>query len=215
MTNLLRSLIIAGAGTLGGVIVGAANAEKVEFFKTFLLSPKSEAQKQKSVESAQDLVDLAVSVTSRAGEFAILSNVNEEGGVSSRMIQPFPVEIDSVTSDPCIFFNTNLFSRKVKQIRANPKCTITYVNPKEMAYVTWQGEVVQVQDKMAAKKHWRDWLLVFYPEGPDGHRFSTWTMRPDKIQVVSVTEGVVSGREDWKSPEVVKNEMGKWARFDA
>ena len=213
MTTYFRTLLVAGAGTLGGLVVGAANPDKVEFYKTFLL-PRTEAQKQKRVKTAQDLVDYAVSITERAGEFAILSTVNEEGGVCSRMIQPFPVEFDSIAGDPCIYFNTNLLSRKVKQMRANSQCTVTYVNPKEMAYVTWQGQVVQVEDKTVAKKHWKDWLLVFYPEGPDGHRFSTWTLRPHKIQVVSVTEGIVSGREDWQPPEVVKSPMGKWERVD-
>ena len=85
--------------------------------------------------------------------------------VSSRLIQPFEIEGDS--ENPEIFFNTNLLSRKASEMSMNPKVSLTYVNGKRMSYVCWQGDATRVSSP-DHKKHWREWLRVFYPEGPDG-----------------------------------------------
>lgn len=205
MSAGLRAFLAGGSicGALG-VYIGASNADKVEFYKNKVGIGSSLPTPGKIGNDAEYLLSTAVACTKRCGEFAVLSTVNEEGGICSRLIQPFQLELENDDPlDPAIYFNTNLLSRKTAQMRANSKVTLTYVNAREMAYVCWEGNAVQIQDKIIAKKHWREWLRIFYPEGPDGNRFSTWVIKPQKVQVVSVTANLVSGREDWRAPEIV------------
>ena len=199
---------IAGGSVFGalGVYIGSSNADKVEFYKNKLGIGASAPISAKGLDNAEDLLATAIACTKRSGEFAVLSTINKEGGVSSRLIQPFEVELENGDPlDPVIYFNTNLLSRKVNQMRSNSKVTLTYVNTKEMAYVCWEGNAIQIRDKDAAKRHWREWLRVFYPEGPDGNRFSTWVIRPQKVQVVNVSGNVVGNQVNWRAPEVVRN----------
>ena len=205
---------LAGGSICGavGLYIGVSNADKVEYYKSKLgigstMIPKS----VKEVDNADGLLATAIACTKRSGEFAVLSTINTEGGVSSRLIRPFDLELhNNDPLDPIIFFNTNLLSRKTIQIRANSKVTLTYVNFKEMAYVCWEGNAMQIKDQNTAKKHWKEWLRVFYPEGPDGNRFSTWFIKPQKVQVVNITGDLISEREDWRAPEIVKNvDIGK------
>ena len=88
----------------------------------------------------------------------MLSTINKDGGVSSRLIQPFEIEGDS--ENPEIFFNTNLLSRKASEMSMNPKVSLTYVNGKRMSYVCWQGDATRVSSP-DHKKHWREWLRCF------------------------------------------------------
>ena len=217
MSAGLRAFL-AGGSICGvvGVYIGASNADKVEFYKSKIGMGPSIPTSENITDDAEGLLKTAVTCTKRCGEFAVLSTTNKEGGVSSRLIQPFELELENDNPlDPVIYFNTNLLSRKTAQMRANSKVTLTYVNTKEMAYVCWEGDAAQIQDKTAAKKHWREWLRVFYPEGPDGNRFSTWVVKPQKVQVVNVTANLVSGREDWRAPEIIRlgdNKKTGWKR---
>ena len=95
-------------------------------------------------------------------------------------------------------------------MKNNNNITLTYLLPKQMACVTLIGTVEQIPYP-ASIKHWQSWLTVFYPEGnnPDkGSRFTTWKLIPKNIQLVSVTDGLISKRQDWKPPELIKNNSG-------
>ena len=189
---IMNRIIGSTISALIGFLVGIQTSDKVDFQYFF-------PQNGTNVDTAQHLLDVATSIVQQSN-FAILSTVNEDGGVSSRsMIQPLQLRGEK------IYFSTNLKSRKVPEMKKNSKCTLTYMRAKEMTYVCWEGDAMQQEDRKEAKKHWREWLRVHYPKGPDGERFSIWSVKPQKIQVVSLSRNLYSRRIDWKAPEVTKN----------
>lgn len=201
----------------GGSLIGSSHPDKFEFYKNKVknIFGSEEDKTSPSKWNATELLQAAIKETKASGEFAVLSTINKDGGVSSRLIQPFEVEGDLENNEPLIYFNTNLLSRKAAEMAANSKVSLSYVNHRSMSYVTWQGNAIRIP-KPQDKNHWREWLYVFYPEGPDGNRFSTWKVVPEKVQVVSITENLVSTQENWAPPEVVRDSpgSGEWRRVD-
>ncbi len=205
---------------VGGVYLGAKEPDKVVFFKNKLYAMlqgedgQSNATGAKAIDcTAEELMDKAWDLTKASGEFAVLSTVNSSGGISSRYIQPF--EIEGTKKDPQIFFNTLRQSRKAAELKNNPQVTLTYVNSAKMHYVCWKGACTEVPAP-DHKKHWREWLRVFYPEGPDGGRFTTWVVTPSAVEAVSISESLVSRCEDNRPPQLgrKKDKDQGWERTD-
>lgn len=216
--KMLRGGIFV-SGMLGGSLIGSSHPDKFEFYKNKALSifGSDEDKGSPSKWNATEVLQAAIKEAKASGEFAVLSTINKDGGVSSRLIQPFEVEGDLENNKPLIYFNTNLLSRKAAEMAANSKVSLTYVNHRSMSYVTFQGDAIRIPKPLDKQNgHWRDWLYVFYPEGPDGNRFSTWKVVPEKVQVVSITGNLVSTQENWAPPEVVRDvpESGEWRRVD-
>jgi general stress protein 26 len=213
-----RVVMLCSGSVLGGVLIGAKYSDKVEFAKQKAISSvqqfytdqfgkshdkKSETESHTS--SSQRLLSKAISVSRDSGNFAVLStSSSSDGFVASRLIQPFPVEFDSFTGRPVIYFNTNKLSRKFKDMNNCPNVTLTYVNEKNMSYVTYRGPVRRIPYPKSTE-HWNESLYMFYPEGNNedkGSRFTTWALEADNIQYVGVLDGVVSERDDWRPPEL-------------
>ena len=96
-----------------------------------------------------------------------------------------------------------------------PQCSLLFFNPKKLEFVSYEGQSKQITQSDAKHVWWREWLRLFYPEGPDGSRFSVWELRPEKVQLVSGGKGLESTREDWQSPELRLNHSTKlWERVD-
>jgi general stress protein 26 len=139
----------------------------------------------------------------------VFSNPNTQR-ISSRAIQPFPIEFDQ-DGNPIIFFNTNKLSRKVVDMNGSPFVSISYLNEKNMSCITYMGIVERIPYPESTM-HWKDWLYLFYPEGNDeenGSRFTTWKIKPDKLTIVAYNESLGSTRNDARPPELRKIQ-GKW-----
>ena len=216
---MIGRLLLASGGVVTGIYLGSKHCDKVEFAKQKLLSVTRNAMAQWTEGSENDIVEKsnphltsakqlmrkAVGVTRDSGKFAILSTTSsEDGHVASRLIQPFPVEFDPVSGLPVVYFNTNKLSRKFDDMNKCPDVALTYMNEKNMSYVTYRGQVRRIAYPQSTQ-HWHDGLYMFYPEGNNeekGSRFTTWVLVPRSIQMVSVADGLVSERDDWRPPEV-------------
>ena len=232
---MFRNLLFSSTTAILGVSIGVKNKERIEFWMSNFINNKDEAI---DVNNSKDLLNKAIKLTKNAGEFAVLSTIDSENKVQSRMIQPFEIEENNNNDDddvddnnnnnhittkndnnttinnPVVYFNTNLKSRKFKQMKNNNNVTLTYLLPTQMACVTLIGTVEEIPYP-ASTKHWQSWLTVFYPEGNNpnnGSRFTTWKLSPNKIQLVSVTDGLISKRQDWKPPELIKKD-NNWEIF--
>lgn len=120
---------------------------------------------------------------------------------------------------PRVFFNTSAHSRKAAELARDGRATLSYVNADALSCVTLRGRVEQMPAPLHAR-HWKgesircqlspvnetaddvcaDWLRVFYPEGPHGGRFITFRMDPTDIEVVAVSSGIYSHRQDNRGP---------------
>jgi len=229
----------AGGCFLSGLVLGALNADSLEahtnFFRSWL--QRESGKRGHAPLTASQLLSEACRSSNESGEFAVLSTINLKGGVSARLIQPYAIEPpvsrpgnredrgegqgeqeqEQEQEEVEIYFNTNLLSRKATEMQAEPKVALTYVDAKKLSCVSWHGSCQQVLPQSEAKKHWKEWLRVFYPEGPDGGRFSTWRLVPDRISVVAYSKNIQSDREDHRPPEIIKNANSggwEWVKWD-
>src|SRR5438093_694786 len=63
-----------------------------------------------------------------------------------------------------VWFGTNPLSRKVSEIRRNPRVTLYYFDRENQAYVTIQGLARLVNDRAEKARHWKDDWKPFYPD---------------------------------------------------
>lgn len=211
-----RAIFLWGSSAFIGVSFGAKYSDKVQFAQQKVISYSKQcydehfggtdaSETTSHTLTSKQVLQNAVSKTRDSGEFAVLSTTSSSDGfVSSRLIQPFPVEFDPVSGKPVIYFNTNKLSRKVEDMTKSPQVTLTYVSEKHMSYVAWRGPVRRISYPESTK-HWNDSLYMFYPEGNNeakGSRFTTWVLEPNNVQMVAVVDNMASERDDWRPPEI-------------
>ncbi len=92
--------------------------------------------------------------------------IDEDGQPQARMVDPIAPDADFT-----IWFATNPLTRKVDQVRRNPKVTLSCFDAATSSYVTVLGRGDLVTDVTEKQRHWKtDWAAI-YPERRQGQRF--------------------------------------------
>ena len=117
-------------------------------------------------------------------------------GVSAQV--PCPPEL----SGSCypVWFGTNPLSRKVSEIRHNPRVTLYYFDRESQAYVTIQGIARLVNDPKEKARHWKEDWKAFYPDRDKSYLLIE--VRPLRLEVVNTKTGVIGTSRDWAPPSV-------------
>jgi len=209
---MLRTALISGTSFGIGIVIGSKFEKRISQVKN-LIGTKYE---DFDTGTAIGLLMRASEATNNADEMAVLSTIDQTGHINSRAIIPWKVEVEEGSGNPVIFFNTNLLSKKTSEMRANSNVTLTYLDQRKMAYVSWSGKVNEVKDEEEAYKHWHSSYYYKYPEGPKGERFSTWKLKPSNVKLVSIADKIKSSppeRLDWRAPEI-ELKGTEWHRVD-
>lgn len=208
---LLRSFAKLGVGGVGGLWLGA------NYHDNPFLIPLRASKPAPAVDasSPSQLAAAATRLANEAGGMCVLSTVGASGGVSSRMIQPLPID-DGGSADCGISFHTTKQSRKFAELVADSRCTLTYINPSTLTCVTFIGEAERLSPESEA--HLRTaWplmppLSMLYGSSEClSSDFTGWRLRPARVQVVSVPSALGGGpRLDWAPPEISRQGDGPW-----
>lgn len=138
--------------------------------------------------AARDIVD--------GSRYCALVTIGEDGAPNVRMMDAFAPEDDFV-----VWMATNTLSRKVEDLRGNPRAAVYYADPSAPGYVTIRGVARLVDDPDEKRKRWKEEWSAFYRE--DHSNYVLIEVRPDTIEVVNYRTGVVSEVETWAAPVVV------------
>ena len=130
-----------------------------------------------------------------ASQFCALVTLDGDGSPNVRMMDAFPPEGDMV-----VWMATNTESRKVGELRRNPRVAIYYADPAAPGYVTIRGTARLVDDPEEKAKRWKDGWSAFYEE--DRSNYVLIEIRPETIEVVNYRAGIVREASDWKAPSV-------------
>ena len=98
-----------------------------------------------------------------AARHCALITVDETGQPRARTIDP-RLPDESMT----VWMVTNPATRKVDQIRNNPKVTLYYFDPQKAEYVTLMGTATLHHDTDVIQDHWLSLWDEFYPDRPRG-----------------------------------------------
>jgi len=144
-----------------------------------------------------ELKNAAREIINSAGTCALIT-IDQEGRPRVRVMDPFPPE-----NDFTIWFGTNPESRKVDQIRNDPRVTLYYLDSDDSGYVMIHGIAFIVNDQNEKENRWKEEWAVFYPDKPDGYLLIK--VSPEWMEVISYSIGIVGDPVTWEPPGVLFN----------
>ena len=99
--------------------------------------------------------------------------IGEDGQPRARMVDPIVPGPDFA-----IWFATNPLTRKVDQVRRNPRVTMSCFDAATSSYITVLGRGELVADVAEKQRHWKpDWAAI-YPKGAKGNDFMLIRIAP-------------------------------------
>lgn len=141
------------------------------------------------------LINAAREIMTAAGTCALIT-LDGEGRPRVRAMSPFIPE-----SDLTVWFGTNPKSRKVDQIKKDPRVTLYYLDSDTSGYVMLHGIAQIVNDQKEKEKYWKDEWEAFYPNRPEGYLLIK--VSPLWMEVISYTRGIVGDSITWQPPKVL------------
>ena len=116
----------------------------------------------------------------------------EDGQPQARVIDAFAPE-----GDLTVWIATNPLSRKVAQIRKDPRVTRLYFSPNAMAYVTLIGRAALVTDPAEKAKRWKDDWAALYKDKNRGDDYLLVKITPTRLEVSAEGLGIKNDPKTW------------------
>jgi len=154
--------------------------------------------------AGEDVLLRAARETVEAAKYCFLITVDAAGQPQARLMEPFAPDRDLV-----VWMGTTPGSRKVTQIRANPRATLACHNPKGPDYVTLVGRARVIDDLAERRRRWRPGWEAFFPGGPDGQNYILVELTPSRVEVISHTHKIANAPEA-RGPAMVERKGDRW-----
>jgi general stress protein 26 len=158
------------------------------------IASTTQSQESKKPLTRGELIAAAREIMT-AARYCALITLDSSSRPQARTLDPFPPDENMV-----VWLGTNPRSRKVAEIRRNPRVTLYYFDREAQAYVTISGTARLVNDPKEKARRWKDEWKDFYPDRAKDYLLIA--VRPEKLEVVSVKKGIVGDPNTWKPPVV-------------
>jgi general stress protein 26 len=131
----------------------------------------------------------------QAQTYCALITIDESGRPQARTMNPFPPE-----EDMTVWFATNTRSRKVREMRKDPRVSLYYADhAKATGYVALRGKAVLVEDMQEVLKRKRAyWDSAF----PGLKNIVLIKVVPERIEVLNYKAGFVNDPVTWQTPAI-------------
>ncbi len=147
----------------------------------------SAPQRAKTIAAAREIM---------AGQtYCALITLDETGRPQVRTMSPFPPE-----EDMTVWFATNTRSRKVRELRRDPRVTLYYADhSKPVGYLALAGRAVLVEDPAEIQKRKRAyWDHAF----PGLKNLVLVKIVPERLDVLNYKAGTAVDPETWRTPSI-------------
>jgi len=124
--------------------------------------------------------------------YCALVTIGENGYPQSRIVDPFPPE-----EDMAVWIGTNPVTRKIAQIRKDPRVTLFYFDTASLSYVTLIGKAELINDPKEKSKHWKEEWAPLYKNGSRGDDYMLIRVEPLRTEIVSYTRGMLNDAVTW------------------
>lgn len=166
-------------------------------FIIFLLIPSvGFNQNSEHLDSINNKLINAAREIMTSAETCALITLDQEGRPRVRTMDPFLPE-----SDFTVWFGTNPKSRKVDQIKKDPRVTLYYLESDGSGYVMIHGIAQIVNNQEEKEKRWKVEWEAFYPNKYED--FLLIKVSPEWMEVISYARGVVGDPVTWEPPRVI------------
>lgn len=144
-----------------------------------------ENDRAEKLEAARDIIETV--------RYGALATVDADGQPRLRTVDPFPP-----TDDMTVWIATHPATRKLEQIRANPRVTLYYTDPERAAYVTLMGRA-RIHEDDASKAKWKHPDVErFYPDYPED--YALIEVVPERLEVLG--RGIDPDPKSWRPQSV-------------
>ena len=86
--------------------------------------------------------------------------------------------LEADKEDFVVYFATGTSSVKMQQIRANPKVSAYFCDPRELQTLMLAGEVEEINDLEFKRKLWQDGWEVHWPKGAEDPELTVLKLSP-------------------------------------
>jgi general stress protein 26 len=154
------------------------------------------AQEKNSASTERDSVIAAAKEIMAQQKYCALATIDSSGHPDVRTMNPFPPD-----DDMTVWMATNTRSRKVREIRNNPKVSLYYANHgNATGFVCITGTAVLTQDTNEIQKRKREyWSQAF----PDWKYLVLIKVIPERLEVLNYKRGKLNEPVTWAPPSVV------------
>ena len=129
----------------------------------------------------------------QTARYCTLITIGPDGQPQARIVDPFLPD-----SDLTIWIATNPLTRKVQEIRRDPRITLLYFSPATFEYVTVLGTAVLDTDSLHRAGHWKPEWAGLYGDQNRGADYLLLRVRPTRLEVVSVRRGMRNDPQTWR-----------------
>ena len=128
----------------------------------------------------------------RTARYCTFVTVDEGGQPQARVVDPFPPEPDMT-----VWVATRPVTRKVAQIRKNPRVSLLWFDPARKGYVTLLGTATLVDDAAEKAKRWKPEWKEFYDDENRGADYLLIRVKPTRLEILSPADGLGNDPRTW------------------
>ena len=139
------------------------------------------------IRAAKELMEIA--------RYCALVTLDSSGHPQVRTMDPF-----RPTEDMVVWMGTNANSRKVSEIRADPRVSLYYQAPDGGGYVVIQGTAYLTDDPEKTEQYWKKEWEAFYPD--KDATFLLIRVIPKKLEIISYGHDISGSSKTWAVPLV-------------
>jgi PPOX class probable F420-dependent enzyme len=125
--------------------------------------------------------------------FCALVTIGGDGHPQARAVDAFAPE-----DDMTVWIATNPVTRKVAEVRKDPRVTLYYYEPGGPGYVTLLGRAVVVSDPAEKAKRWKEDWAAFYKDKSRGEDYVLIRVTPLRLEIVSYGDGLLNDPASWR-----------------
>lgn len=141
---------------------------------------------------ARAAVIAAASDIIQKAHYCTFITIDEAGHPQARIVDPIAPD-----GNFTIWFATNPRTRKVDQVRRNPKVTLSCFDAATSSYVTVLGRGDLVTEVVEKRGHWKpDWAAI-YPGGANSDAFMLIRITPARLEIVSESRAIIGDAKTW------------------
>jgi general stress protein 26 len=140
----------------------------------------------------------AARATMARKKYCLLATAGEDG-IDARVLQPF-----APGPDLEVWLGTGRRSRKVAQLRADPRATLVYQDDDKAACVVLVGRAQVLEDLAERRRRFKPLWWAFWPEGPEGDDYVLLRFAPERIEVWDASRGITPEPFGLRSAKLVR-----------
>jgi general stress protein 26 len=139
----------------------------------------------------EDIIAAARDIVQKA-RYCSFITIGEDGHPQARIVDPLEPDADFT-----IWIATNPLTRKVRDIRRNPRTTLLCFDAATSSYVTIVGRGALITDAAEKEQHWKPEWAPIYPKGPRHGDLMLIRVTPIRLEIVGESRGMVGDPRTW------------------